>query len=379
MDYLKISADDHIDLGYLPPGTWLDRVPSSLKERVPHIEKRDGGEFWVCEGQVWSEYRNAEWFARPGRNPLALDRGGVGEEGRPVTPAKRLEDMDRDGVEFSVMFPPIISLQVSDIALQDAIIQGYNDWAAEFASSAPERFSAVALLSPANPRSATNELLRIAKEGRIKQVGFLVNDVTTEMYLEEWDSFWDAAEESGIIVSYHVGGSIQTDTMRAMQSSMQDKDRRAPEFGMGLGNGGTAWFKAFVGLFSMGVLERHPKLRFVLAESGTGWIPFVVQEMDFRYGRLFETRNDVSLKELPSDVFKRQVWATYQADAFGLHLVDFFGAGHMMWASDYPHHDSTWPFSQEIVEKETAHLEPAITRGILRDNAAALYELGTLA
>jgi len=88
MDYLKISADDHIDLGYLPHGTWVDRVPSSLKERVPHIERHEKGEFWVCEGQVWREYRNAEWFARPGRNPLALDRGGVGEEGRPVTPNK---------------------------------------------------------------------------------------------------------------------------------------------------------------------------------------------------------------------------------------------------------------------------------------------------
>jgi predicted TIM-barrel fold metal-dependent hydrolase len=85
------------------------------------------------------------------------------------------------------------------------------------------------------------------------------------------------------------------------------------------------------------------------------------------------------LKELPSDVFKRQVWATYQADLVGLNLVDFFGKGHMMWASDYPHHDSTWPFSQEVVEKETAHLEPAVARAILRDNAAVLYEVSALA
>ncbi|MDA1035768.1 MAG: amidohydrolase family protein [Chloroflexi bacterium] len=379
MDYLKISADDHIDLGYLPHGTWLDRVPSALKGRVPHIEKHDNGEFWVCEGQIWSEYRSAEWFARAGRNPLALDRGGVGEEGRPVTTSKRLEDMDRDGVEFSVMFPPIVSLQVSDLALQDAIIQGYNDWAAEFAMSAPKRFTAVALLSPDNAQYATKELLRIAKEGRLKQVGFLVNDVSTDMYLEDWDPFWDAAEETGMIVSYHVGGSIQTDTVRAMQTSMQNKSGRVPEFGLGLGNAGSVWLKPFTGLFNLGVLERHPKLRFVLAESGTGWVPFVVQEMDFRYNRLFETRKDVSLKELPSDVFKRQVWATYQTDFVGLNLVDFFGEGHMMWASDYPHHDSTWPFSQEIVEKETGHLEPAVARAILRDNAASLYEVGTQA
>ena len=375
MDYLKISADDHIDLGYLPHGTWIDRVPRAMVDRVPHIEKRESGEFWVCEGKVWSEYRNAEWFGRTGRNPLALDRGGVGEEGRPVTSSKRLEDMDRDGVEYSVMFPPIISLQVSDIALQDTIIQAYNDWAADFAAEAPNRLGSVALLSPDNAQSATNELVRIAGEGRIKQAGFLVNDVSTDMYLEDWDRFWATAEETGIIVSYHVGGSIQTDTMRAAQGSAQARGHRAPVFGLGLGNAGSVWLMPFTNLFSFGILERHPNLRFVLAESGTGWIPFVVQEMDFRYNRLFETRGDIPLKELPSDLFKRQVWATYQTDLVGLNLVDFFGKGHMMWASDYPHHDSTWPFSEEIVSKETAHLEPDTARAILRDNAAILYGL----
>jgi predicted TIM-barrel fold metal-dependent hydrolase len=69
------------------------------------------------------------------------------------------------------------------------------------------------------------------------------------------------------------------------------------------------------------------------------------------------------------------VWATYQTDFVGLNLVDFFGKGHMMWASDYPHHDSTWPFSDEIVERETAHLDAASKRAILRDNAASLYAL----
>jgi predicted TIM-barrel fold metal-dependent hydrolase len=78
---------------------------------------------------------------------------------------------------------------------------------------------------------------------------------------------------------------------------------------------------------------------------------------------------------MPGEVFRRQVWATYQQDRVGLDLVDFFGEGHMMWASDYPHPDSTWPNSQAIVERETEHLEPELKKKILRDNAAALYGL----
>ena len=90
-------------------------------------------------------------------------------------------------------------------------------------------------------------------------------------------------------------------------------------------------------------------------------------------------RNQVGLghrfEGAPSDLFKRQVWATYQADFVGLQLIPFFGDGHMMWASDYPHPDSTWPNSQAVVEQETAHLSPDMQRKIVRDNAVALYGL----
>jgi predicted TIM-barrel fold metal-dependent hydrolase len=148
-------------------------------------------------------------------------------------------------------------------------------------------------------------------------------------------------------------------------------------FDMGLGNGGNSFFEPFVNLFSFGTLERHPGLRFVCGESGTGWIPYVVQEMDYRYNRLLErrTRDQIGLQHLPSELFRRQVWATYQSDSVGLHLVEFFGEGHMMWASDYPHPDSTWPWSQNVIEKETGHLDPEMKKRIIRDNAAALYGL----
>lgn len=373
MDYLKISADDHIDLGYLPRDLWESRLPSALRAQGPHVVDRDGKDLWVCGDETWGDYRSARWFAQPNRNPLALDRGGVAEEGRPITPSTRLEDMDRDGVQASVLFPPIIAMNPTNVALRDAIVSAFNDWAFEFASSAPERFIPAAMLSPTDPQSATAELARLAKVGALKQVNFLVNDVTVEMNLPAWDVFWSTAEEQGIIVSYHVGGSLRPGEPRAAREELRNGER-PPEFDMGVGNGGQRFFQQFVDLFTFGTLERHPALKFVLAESGAGWVPYVVQEMDFRYGRLFETGTS-TLKEKPSDVFKRQVWATYQSDLVGLHVMDFFGEGHVMWASDYPHHDSTWPFSDEVVGAETAHLSAELTRGVLRDNAAALYAL----
>jgi predicted TIM-barrel fold metal-dependent hydrolase len=372
MEQMMISADDHLDLQYLPRDLWVERLPQSLRGRAPHVEDRgDDGEFWVCDGQTWTEYRGERWAGRPNRTRIALDRAGVADPTRPVTPEKRLADMERDGVEASVMFPPIVPMLVGEPELRNACVQAYNDWAVEFRAAAPNRFLPIAMLSPVDPVAATDEVYRVAKLG-FRQVNFLVNDVTLDMNLEPWDPFWAAAEETGLIVSYHVGGSVQAGTIRARSQELPGGRRMA--FDMGLGNGATSFFEPFVNLFTLGTLERHPKLKFVLGESGTGWIPFVVQEMDYRYKRFRETRA-IGLKELPSEVFRRQVWATYQADLVGLHLVEFFGDGHMMWASDYPHPDSTWPHSQETVARETAHLSPEVRQKIIHDNAAALYGL----
>ena len=114
-----------------------------------------------------------------------------------------------------------------------------------------------------------------------------------------------------------------------------------------------------------------------MAESGTGWIPFQVQEMDYRFHQA-QARGgtaDYPLKKLPSEVFKKQLWATYQQDLVGLNLVKFFGEGHMMWASDYPHPDSTWPNSVAILDNEMAGIDPALRQKITHDNAQEFYKL----
>lgn len=377
MEQRMISADDHIDLGYLPRDLWTERLPKSLRDRAPHVEDRgQEGELWICDGESWGDYRGERWFARKDRNVLALDRGGVGEPERPTTPSKRMADMDRDGVEASVMYPPILPMQVDDPELRNACVRAYNDWAAGFRDTAPKRFLPVALLSPVDPNDAAEEVRHIRKLG-LQQANFLVNDVTAEMYLEPWDVFWSTAEETGCLVSYHVGGSLQPGAFQNRVNQPAQAGRRKMTFGMGLGNGATSFFEPFVNLFTFGTLERHPYLKFICGESAIGWIPFVVQEMDFRYKRLFEvkTADQIALKQLPSEVFRRQVWATYQADYVGLHLVEFFGDGHTMWASDYPHPDSTWPYSKDVVERETGHLTPEVKKRLIHDNAAALYGL----
>lgn len=371
-----ISADDHIDLGYLPADLFLERLPARYKDRGPKVEDRNGKEMWVCDGAVWGDWRRGRWYQQKDRVKVALDRvdfdGNFGI--RPTTTELRLEDMERDGVKFSVMYPPIFGMRMQDKDLGVAVVQAYNDWAAEFEASAPDQFRVVAQLLPDDPDGSTAEMLRCAAMG-VRQVNFLVGTVSSHMYQPEWDVFWDAAEANDIVVNYHVGGPTRTGGFLAREAP--EEEARKPAFGMGLGEGSTVFFAPFVGLFSYGVLERRPNLRLCLAESGTGWIPFQVQEMDYRMEQAIDRRGlaGFPLQKLPSEVFKQQVWATYQQDLVGLNLVPFFGEGHMMWASDYPHPDSTWPNSMAVVDREMAHLSPEMRQKITHDNAKAFYGL----
>jgi predicted TIM-barrel fold metal-dependent hydrolase len=108
------------------------------------------------------------------------------------------------------------------------------------------------MLSPVDPQDAKDEVTRVAKLG-FREANFLVNDVTIEMNLKPWDVFWDAAEDSDIVVSYHVGGSLQSGTVRATIEAIKPGERQGV-FDMGLSNGATSFFNPFVNMFNFATL-----------------------------------------------------------------------------------------------------------------------------
>ena len=379
MDYRMISADDHLDLQYLPPDLWSARLPKALRERAPRIEERNGGATWVCEGQAWGRWSGASKGKRLKPNPNAFDRIGIEEsEMRPANAQLRLADMDRDGVEAQVMYGPITSMNIADPALRAACYRSYNDWLKEFCAAAPRRLLGAACLPPEDPQAARDEICRIAKEGALRQVNLQVAWANPRLHDAAWEPVWNALEETGLILSFHivifgVGGNSLG--IRPPEENKPASIFAATKLYMG------QFLDPFVDLFAWGILERHPKLRIVMAEAGVGWLPWIVQELDHRYARLFEAkeywdqRGGINLHMKPSELFRRQIWASFQEDEVALQLVKFFGDGHLLWASDYPHPDGTWPRSRETIERQMSHLPAAVRRQITRDNAAALYGL----
>jgi predicted TIM-barrel fold metal-dependent hydrolase len=379
-DWKLISCDDHLDLNMLPADLWTSRMPAHLKDRAPHVVEKDGRWMWVCDGQNWGMWSGAgTGFKGPKPIYTALDRGGIKDqtERRPGVAELRLADMDRDGVYTHVIFGPVTSIVLDDEELRDTCYRVYNDWLKDFCAAAPDRLLGVPML-PAHPESALKELQRLAAQGWVKQANLQIATADPPLSDPRWEPLFDLLEESGIILSFHV-------TVFSSAGAVFDPLRGKPGLTfLHAKSFVTQFLDPFVDLFAYGILERHPKLKIVIAESGVGWVPWVVEELDYRHWRLWEAADYWDdkggiphNKEKPSVLFKRQVYGTFQQSPTAMRLLEFWGPDNLLWATDYPHPDSIWPNSRKIMMETMGHLPEETVRKLTRDNAAKLYGIDT--
>jgi predicted TIM-barrel fold metal-dependent hydrolase len=130
--------------------------------------------------------------------------------------------------------------------------------------------------------------------------------------------------------------------------------------------------RSFIDILFSGVLERFPNLKFVSAENDIGWIPYFLYSADYYY-RKYLHYEPTGLRMPPSEYWKRQVYATFMDDAIGIELCHHVGQHTYMWASDYPHTQSTWPHSREVIAQNFATVSPEVRRNITWNNVADLY------
>ena len=356
------SCDDHLDLRAVPRDLWASRLPRDLADRGPRVVTRDGVAVWVCEDRVMGG------SGRPAGDVLlanlsAIGRAGIEDDGfRAGTPKLRLEDMDLDGVAASVIYGPVaLGFPIGDPALQLAAYRAWNDWAVEeFNAAAPDRLCVLAFLPNQSPEAAAAELERCAGLGHR---GAIIDVFDTEIGDAGWDVLWSAAESTGLPISFHLKGgtssSLKYDigkwTSAAFATVLPlqlDEPLAIMVFG--------------------GALERHPGLRLVLAESGVGWLPYFLARMDLEWRNLRD-KIDYAPRVPPSELVRGQVYATFEDDDLAAALIPYLGAGSCMWASDYPHTDSTFPHSRQAVDEVLGALPPADRLKITATNCAQLY------
>ncbi len=374
-----VSCDDHLDLNMLPADALAQRMSAKWGERTPRVDVPDDGPAqWIADGHRWG-FWSGKKMEQKGPKPIhtAYDRGGIEDtsELRAGHPHLRLQDMDRDRVWAHVVYGPVTSIRSDDPEFTAEAYAAYNDWLYEdFCAVAPERLIGVAMLPP-HPEMAFAELQRLARKGGVRQANLQIAVAEPRLEDKRWEPLFDLLEQSGIVLSFHV-------TVFPRAGDAFDKYKGSP---------GATFLHAkmfieqfldpFVDLFAWGILERHPKLKIVIAESGVGWVPWVVEELTYRHWRLWECKEfwddkgGIPHKMKPSELFQRQVYGTFQQSPTAMRLLEFWGPENLLWASDYPHPDSIWPNSVRTIGETMGHMDPDTVRSIVGGNAAKLYGL----
>ncbi len=333
---------------------FVDGEPISDSHRRPGREVKDFG-FIFAGSKRWRET-----FAD------ALAAG--------FDPASNLRDMDREGIDLSVLFPTlglyIIWRDNLDPELSAAICRAYNTWLAEYCSADTSRLRGVALIPLQDPARAVTEL-RHAKE-KLGLVGiFWRPNKLCGRTLSSPDYFpiYEAASDLGVAVCVHEG---------ARSVLPQAGSDRYSEFGRHIACHPLEQMLACLNFCADGVLERFPRLKVAHLESGCGWVPFWLERMDEHWEH--ESHGSArTTKEKPSSYFKRQCWVSCEA---GEELVPCFvehvGADYLTMATDYPHSDAIDKFPELTVGALSANqkLSAETRQKILWNNPARLYGLG---
>lgn len=360
-----LSADSHV---IEPADVWTARIDKRFADRAPRVVKNAGerkGDFFVAEGLRPFPVAG---FAVAGVDPrdfaekMAAGYPGVRPSG--WDPAERIKDQERDGVSAEVLYPSLAMglYQLEDGALRAASFRAYNDWLADYCSYNPRRLAGIALISLDDAAEGAAELERATGRGLKGALIWGAPPADRPYGDPSYEVFFTAAQDLAMPVSLHIlterrGGAGFASVMKSYPSLHHSVERSISDL-----------------IFS-GVLERYPRLQLVSVENDIGWIPHYLQRLDHAYEK-YRYLERQAIPNPPSYYFHRQVHATFQDDRVGVLMRQFIGVDNLMWASDFPHSDSTWPRSREVIERDFAGAPAPERRRTTAENAAALYAIG---
>lgn len=385
--YLMVSADCHAQ----EPATYLaDYIDAAFRERIPRLERRtDGSEWMITEGnrpQLVKRGADTETvqprqaFERPEHDRHIQARMEPEDDLRNksgLTIEQRLADQARDGIDIELIFPNkgLLCWATPDPVFADAMCRAWNRWAHDWFDGArgwnDGRTRPLASIATGDIDLATTEARWAAEHGFVglclgnspvygpKQWGHLeYNDPAFE-------SFWSLCEELRLPVTFHVstgrdpravggnGGAIINYVCHSMETTIEP----------------------LVQLITSGVFERHPQLQAGIVESGIGFVPWLLETMDYAY-RAHHMWVRPVIPELPSTYFRQHCFATFQEDHVGLDAAERHDVvDNLMWANDYPHHEGSWPFSAESIERQMGGLTDESRAKILGLNAQRVFDL----
>ena len=367
--YRVVSSDNHV---FEPADLWTSRIDRKYLDRCPQIVREDnGGDFWYCDGIRGNFASSGSQAGRRFDAAETLSRSDTMEDVFPggYIPEEHVKDMDIDGVDVSIVYPTagLILYRVPDTELLSAACSTYNDWLAEFCKPFPKRIKGIAMLNVDDVAAGVKELERCAGIGLAGGM-ITVFPLPGKSYDKpEYDLLWDAAVDLGMPLSLHVV------TQRPGPEFVPENALR-PSFICNADH----WVRvSLADMIFSGVFERHPKLQVGSVEMELSWVPHFLDRLDYTYSQRVTRELWYRFKEdmLPSEYFHRNVFLGFQEDTLGVELREIIGVDSLQWGSDYPHPESTFPRSREIIEEVLAGCTDEEKAKIAGGNAARVYNL----
>ncbi len=363
--FKAISSDSHI---IEPADLWEKHIDSKFRDRGPRLVSEGETDQWYCDGVKFGDMGASQQFGLRFEEATASNLTHQGsQETVPLgglDPDAHVHDMDLDGIAGGVLFSSqgqtMYKVPASDVL--SAAFRAYNNYIAEFCKPYPDRLKGIAMLNVDDAEEAIRELERSAKLGL---AGAQI-PITPMLGYEQpaYERFWAAAQDLDMPLSLHVGTvrwrpGMDLNIANAFPFRNRDSEVR----------------DAISPMILSGVFERYPQLIVGSVEFEVSWAPYYMQDMDYYYKQRATGVMSRRFKgdTLPSDFFRKNVFISFQEDDIGIQLRHYVGVDNLLWGSDYPHAESTFPKSQEILEQMLRDVPEDETAKITWENAARIY------
>jgi len=378
-----IDADTHLTERH---DLWTSRAPSALRDRMPHVACPSTWATWVVEGEVLGragaggvvDKENVKGRSFEALYEWEIDR--IHEAA--YDPVARVELMDDTGIHAQIIFPNVVGLggqniaeAVHDVPFRLRCLQIYNDANAEMQAASGDRLLPLAVMPAWDVDASVREATRAV------ELGFRGINITSDpqdqggpdLANRAWDPLWEVCQDLELPVHFHIGASLTTMTFFGNYPWPSHDDDTQLAIGgtlLFIGNG-----RVVVNIICSGMLERYPGLKIVSVESGAGWVPFILEALDYEMAENApKLRESLSLS--PSGYFKRQIYATMWFERTDLPaLVRAVGEDNIMFETDFPHPTCLYPDPLRSANDNMRELSETARHKILGGNAAALYHL----
>ncbi len=371
--YTVISVDDHL---VEPPDMFEGRVPSRFADLAPKIvETSRGIQLWEFDGKRYSQVgMNAVAGRRPECVTLEPTRFEDMRRGCWQIDA-RIADMDLNGVWASLNFPSMITgfagrvfSGVSDPELGLAVTRAWNDWLYEaWWQPYPDRIIPCGITYLTDPELGATEIRRNAERG-FRSVTLPERPHRLDLpslFSDFWEPIIAACVETDTVISLHVGSSGMPD--------MPEMPIDGPAIALGATLFGQMSMTACAEWLWSGIPVRHPDIKIAMSEGGIGWVAMLLDRLDNIVERSGYGKDYDASGILPAEALARNFWFCTIDDPSTIDTRHRIGIDHVMVEVDYPHGDSTWPDTQEVIERCWGHLPVDDLRKLTHENAARLY------